>query len=41
VIVCELDSSRDASEFYRRADEIGRAFATILHACPDAREISS
>lgn len=36
VIVCDLDESRDASEFYRRADEIGRAFATILYACPDA-----
>jgi hypothetical protein len=41
VIVCELDSSHDANEFYRRADEIGRAFATILHACPDAPEKTS
>ncbi|MBR0858122.1 hypothetical protein [Bradyrhizobium liaoningense] len=36
VIVCDLDASRDTDEFYRRAAEIGRAFATILRACPDA-----
>jgi hypothetical protein len=35
VIVCDVDASRDASEFHRRADEMGRTFATILHACSD------
>ncbi|MBR1123211.1 hypothetical protein JQ628_16920 [Bradyrhizobium lablabi] len=35
VIVCDFDASRDASEFHRRSNEMGRAFATILHACPD------
>ena len=33
-IVCELQSSQD-SRFYRRADELGRAFATIFYACPN------
>jgi hypothetical protein len=36
VIVCDVDASRDSSEFHRRADEMARAFATILHACSDA-----
>jgi hypothetical protein len=36
VIVCDLHASQDASLFRRRADEMGRAFATILRACPDA-----
>lgn len=34
-IVCELQSSQDASWFHRRANELGRAFATILYACPN------
>ena len=33
-IVCELQSSQD-SRFYRRADELGRAFATIFYECPN------
>lgn len=35
-IVCELQASQDLRQFNRRADELGRAFATILHACGDA-----
>jgi hypothetical protein len=35
VIVCQLHPAQDASQFRRRADELSRAFATILHACPD------
>ena len=35
VIVCRLHPSQDARQFRRRADEFSRAFATILHACPD------
>jgi K+-sensing histidine kinase KdpD len=34
-IVCELQSSQDAKWFHRRANELGRAFATILYACPN------
>ena len=34
VIVCDLHPSQDASQFRRRADELSRAFATILCACP-------
>ncbi|HEY6735324.1 MAG TPA: hypothetical protein VI256_16300, partial [Roseiarcus sp.] len=34
-IVCELQTSQDARQFRRRADELGRAFATILYACPN------
>ena len=34
-IVCELQKSQDARQFRRRADELGRAFATILYACPN------
>jgi hypothetical protein len=37
VIVCDLDPSQDASQFHRRADELSRALATILYACPDLR----
>ena len=35
VIVCDLHPSQDASQFRRRADELSRALAAILHACPD------
>jgi K+-sensing histidine kinase KdpD len=35
VIVCDLHPSQDARQFRRRADELSRAFATILYACPD------
>lgn len=35
VIVCDLQKSQDMNEFYRRADELSRALATILRACPD------
>jgi K+-sensing histidine kinase KdpD len=34
VIVCDLHPSQDARQFRRRADELSRAFATILYACP-------
>ena len=34
-IVCELQSSQDLRRFHRRAEELGRAFATILYACPN------
>ena len=34
-IVCELQTSQDARQFRRRADELSRAFATILYACPN------
>jgi hypothetical protein len=34
-IVCELQSIQDAKWFHRRANELGRAFATILYACPN------
>jgi hypothetical protein len=35
VIVCGRDPSQDARQFRRRADELSRALATLLHACPD------
>ena len=35
VIVCESQNSQDLRWFYRRADELGRAFAAILYACPN------
>jgi hypothetical protein len=35
VIVCNLHRLQDARQFRRRADELSRAFATILYACPD------
>lgn len=35
VIVCDPHPSQDAKQFRRRADELSRAFATILYACPD------
>lgn len=34
-IVCHLYPSQDVKQFRRRADELSRAFATILSACPD------
>ena len=34
-IVCELQTSQDLSQFRRRAEELGRLFATILCACPN------
>jgi len=34
VIVCDLHPSQDTRQFRRRADELSRAFATILNACP-------
>ena len=35
-IVCQaLHPSQDVSQFRRRADEFGRAFAAVLSACPD------
>lgn len=34
VIVCERDPSQDVKQFRRRADELGRALATLLQACP-------
>jgi hypothetical protein len=39
VIVCDLHPSQDARQFRRRADELSRAFATILYACPDPLEV--
>jgi hypothetical protein len=35
VIVCDLDPSQDARQFHRRANELSRALATILYACPN------
>jgi hypothetical protein len=35
-IVCELQSSQDLRWFFRRGEDLGRAFATILYACPNA-----
>jgi hypothetical protein len=35
VVVCDLHPSQDARQFRRRADDLSRAFATILYACPD------
>jgi hypothetical protein len=35
VIVCDLHPSQDARQFLRRADELSRALAVILYACPD------
>jgi hypothetical protein len=34
-IVCELQTSQDLKQFYRRAEDLGRLFATILHASPN------
>jgi hypothetical protein len=34
-IVCERQTSQDARQFHRRAEELGRALATILCACPN------
>ena len=34
-LVCELQTSQDAKWFHRRANELGRAFAAILYACPN------
>ena len=33
-IVCELQTSQDLRQFRRRAEDLGRLFATILYACP-------
>jgi hypothetical protein len=33
-IVCEVQASQDFTQFHRRAEELGRMFATILQACP-------
>jgi hypothetical protein len=35
-IVCELKESQDLGQFRRRAEELGRMFATILFACPSS-----
>ena len=35
VIICDLHLSKDIDQFRRRSDELSRAFATILSACPD------
>jgi K+-sensing histidine kinase KdpD len=34
-IVCDLRSTQGIGHFRRRADELSRALAAILHACPD------
>jgi hypothetical protein len=36
VIICDPHKSQDADQFPRRADELSRALATILYACPDS-----
>jgi hypothetical protein len=36
VIICELQKSQDSRQFHRRAEELGRMFATILYACPSS-----